>query len=90
MSREQRAQWLPIMKALLKVMETSRPDSRDVNTLLVMSRDLMKDQPQSAKLFNSFGGGFGLEGIQGMGLPETGDVINEIDGVPHIITEFGK
>jgi len=90
MSREQRAQWLPIMKALLKVMETSRPDSRDVNTLLVMSRDLMKDQPQSAKLFNSFGGGFGLEGIQGMGLPETGDVINEIDGVPHIITEFGS
>ena len=91
MSREQRATWLPIMKATLKVMETSNPDPRDVNDLLVMSRDLMKDQPQAKKLFSSFGGGFAaLEGIEGMGLPKDGDVIETIEGVPHIVTEFGK
>ena len=79
------------MKAVVKVMETSNPDPRDVNSLLVMSRDLMKDQPQSAKLFSSFGGGFAaLEGIEGMGLPKDGDVIETIEGVPHIVTEFGK
>ena len=91
MSREQRATWLPIMKATLKVMETSNPDPRDVNDLLVMSRDLMKDQPQAKKLFSSFGGGFAaLEGIEGMGLPKDGDVIETIEGVPHIVTEFGN
>ena len=91
LTREQRAQWLPIMKATLKVMETPTLDPRDVNNLLVMSRDLMKDQPQSAKLFSSFGGGFAaLEGIEGMGLPKEGDVIETIEGVPHIVTEFGK
>ena len=79
------------MKAVLKVMETSNPDPRDVNALLVMSRDLMQDQPQSAKLFSSFGGGFAaLEGIEGMGLPKDGDVIETIEGVAHIVTEFGK
>ena len=79
------------MKATIKVMETPNPDPRDVNDLLVMSRDLMKDNPQSAKLFSSFGGGFAaLEGIEGMGLPKEGDVIETIEGVAHIVTEFGK
>ena len=91
LTREQRATWLPIMKATIKVMETPNPDPRDVNDLLVMSRDLMKDNPQSAKLFSSFGGGFAaLEGIEGMGLPKEGDVIETIEGVAHIVTEFGK
>merc|ERR1711935_69381 len=91
LTREQRATWLPIMKATIKVMETPNPDPRDVNDLLVMSRDLMKDQPQSAKLFSSFGGGFAaLEGIEGMGLPKDGDVIETIEGVAHIVTEFGS
>merc|ERR1712193_319025 len=35
------------------------------------------------------GGGFGLNSIEGMGLPESGDVIKMQDGVPHIITQFG-
>ena len=74
------------MKALYKVMETSTPAPEDVNTLLVLTRDLTKDLP---------GGGSGLPIIAGfnidnMGLLPEGDVIVDIEGVPYINTQFGE
>jgi len=90
MTRQQRAQYLPVMMALLKVMETSKPNPDDVNTLLILSRDLMKNTPKGqTNMLGAFGGGFGLDGIDGMGLSETGDPIVDVDGVPHINTQFG-
>ena len=86
LNEEQRNQFLPVMKALYKVMETSRPAPEDVNTLLVLTRDLTKDLP---------GGGSGLPVIAGfnidnMGLLPEGDVIVDIEGVPYINTQFGE
>ena len=86
LNEEQRNQFLPIMKALYKVMETSTPAPGDVNTLLVLTRDLTKDLP---------GGGSGLPVIAGfnidnMGLLPEGDVIVDIEGVPYINTQFGE
>merc|ERR1712079_370335 len=93
LSRDQRNQFLPIMKALVKVMETSTPAPEDVNTLLVLTRDLTKDVPKGEggrslpgfSGFNAFGAGLNDQ----MGLAEEGDIIINIDGVPHILTQFG-
>ena len=68
MTRRERAQFLPVMTALLRVMETDRPSPEDINTLLVLSRDLSKNIPegqsnifgQFGDIFGGFGGGFGL------------------------------
>ena len=87
MTEEQRALFLPVMKALVNVMETNQPAPGDINTLLVESRDLMKNAPKGRM---NVLGGFGLDGIVGMGLPETGDVIKVIEGEANIITQFGK
>ena len=46
LSIEQRNQVLPVMKALLKVMETKTPAPEDVNTLLLITRDLIRDAPR--------------------------------------------
>ena len=86
LNEEQRNQFLPIMTALYKVMVTSTPAPEDVNTLLVLTRDLTKDLP---------GGGSGLPvfagfNIDDMGLLPEGDVIVDFEGVPHINTQFGK
>lgn len=83
MTPEQRQQWLPVMEVLVKVMETSNPRPEDINTLLVLSRDLSKYAPEG---FNAFAG---FEGIKEMGLPESGDVIQNVQGTPHIMTSFG-
>ena len=84
MTPEQRQQWLPVMEVLVKVMETSNPRPEDINTLLVLSRDLSQYAPEG---FNAFAG---FEGIKEMGLPESGDVIRNVQGTPHIMTSFGE
>ena len=55
--------------------------------LKVLTRDLIKQIPEgSIKLpFN-----FGSNDVRDMGLPETGDIIVNIRGVPHIVTQMGK
>ena len=82
------------MKALLKVMETNRPAAEDINDLLILTRDLIRQVPDGQSLpsigFGAGFGGFGLEGVKDMGLPETGDVIININNQPHIITRFGR
>ena len=46
LSSEERNKFLPVMKALVKVMETNTPAPKDVNTLLVLTRDLTKNLPK--------------------------------------------
>ena len=91
---DQRATYLPVMKALLKVMSTSRPAPQDINTLLVMTRALNQKVPKGQNILGSFGGNgdlsFGIDNLEGMGLPESGDLISNVNGVPHIKTTFGK
>ena len=66
MTPQQRAQYLPVMKALLKVMETKYPAAQDINTLMILTRDLSKQVPKvgtdqtfgSAELFSLLNTGF--------------------------------
>ena len=55
------------MKALLNVMEQKKPAPEDINTLLMLTRDLLKKIPEGQSLpslgFGAAFGGFGLEGI---------------------------
>merc|ERR1712241_1165054 len=89
MSRQERAQYLPVMQALLNVMETNRPSPQDINTLMVLTRDLARQSNgASSDLFGQFGG-FGLDGLESMGLPESGDIIVPVNGIPHIKTQWG-
>ena len=87
MTPEERAQYLPVMKALLKVMETDKPTPSDINDLLVITRNLQKYAPKGS---NKFGGFANIDSMEDMGLPETGDIIKTIGGEPHIVTKFGE
>ena len=76
-------------------METSTPAPEDINTLLVLTRDLTQDGDIPTDEFgNSIPGfaGFNELGIEldDGGLLEDGDIIVDVDGVPHINTQFGK
>jgi len=88
---EQRATYLPVMKALLKVMSTSTPAAQDINTLLLATRELNKKVPKGSNLLGGLSGGlsFGIDNLEGMGLPQSGDVVVAVNGVPHIKTTFG-
>ena len=90
---EQRATYLPVMKALLKVMSTKRPAAQDINNLLIVTRELNKKVPKGQNLLGNFGSGdlnFGVDDLESMGLPETGDLIITVKGTPHIKTTFGE
>ena len=90
---EQRNEFLTVLRALLKVLNTSTPAPEDVNTLLLLSRDLTKDVPKDG-LDNVLPGfsfdAFGIEIDGNAGLLEDGDIIVNVEGVPHINTQFGK
>ena len=96
MTLEERNQYIPVLMALERVMRTSNPSPNDINTLLVLTRDLSAQIPDGEdSLFGAVGsggffGGFGLDGIKNMGLIETGDPIVISDNVPYIVTQFGK
>jgi hypothetical protein len=85
---EARTTYLPVMKALLKVMKTNKPSPQDINTLMVLTRELSKKVPKEANIMKMLGN-FGIDNLESMGLPETGDIIVVADGVPHIKTTFG-
>merc|ERR1711962_1624594 len=84
---EQRATYLPVMRALLKVVSTNRPSSRDINDLLIKTRELNKKVPKGENLLGSFG--FENTWLEDMGLPKSGDLVKDVKGVPHIKTTFG-
>ena len=43
---DQRNQFLPVIEALSKVMETNRPSTQDVNNLLDVTRNLLNKTPK--------------------------------------------
>ena len=93
-SSDQRATYLPVMRALLNVMEAGdRPSAQLINTLLLATRELNKKVPKGQNLLGNFGSGdlnFGVDDLESMGLPETGDLIITVKGTPHIKTTFGE
>ena len=83
------------MEVLIKVLNTSTPAPEDINTLLLYTRNLTRDADiQKDEFGNAIPGfgGFNDLGIslEGGGLLEDGDVIVNVEGVPHINTQFGK
>merc|ERR1712156_988669 len=54
MSAQERARFLPVMKALLKVMKTKNAAPSDVNNLLILTRDLQKYAPADSANFGGF------------------------------------
>ena len=86
MTYEERNTYLPVMKSLVKVMETRYPAPEDVNTLLVLSRDLAKGL---LKVKLPIPESFGDVNIADMLLDE-GDAIVNVDGLPHILTKYGE
>ena len=58
---------------------------------MILTRELTSQIPKSENLLTSIGG-FGLDfvGLETIGLPETGDIVIDVGGVPHIKTEFGE
>ena len=95
-----RPQLLPVMKALLKVMETNKPEPKDVNKLLVLTRELMDLIPDGGDFalpsLKQYGfdvdsiEGFGLDGIKKIGLSNTGDIIVMKSNRPYVVTQWGK
>merc|ERR1712156_1106363 len=99
MTIDKRNQFLPVMMALLKVMESSRPTSRDVNKLLMYSRDLLKkirgDKSnlsfiQFISNFYNFNNGKLNVIIEFFDLLMDGDVIVDVDGTPYVLTQIGN
>ena len=83
-TQEEIAKILPVMKALLKVVKTNRPTPEDMNSLFVFARDLQKLVPDTN---TQFGVSVNFEDL---GIPETGDIIESIDGEAFILTKFGE
>ena len=56
---------------------------------MILTRELTSQIPKNENLLTSIGG-FGLDGLETIGLPESGDVVVDVGGVPHINTEYGE
>jgi len=86
---------LPVMESLVKVMETDRPNSKDVNTLMIQVRDLLKLVPEGQQLnlkqwgFDTDALGVDLRTLKNVALPETGDIVITENGQDKIVTTFG-
>ena len=83
---EARKNILPVMMALLVLMVNGRPTAYDLNSLMVATRDLKKHLPEGSDISDFVG----IEGFKDLGLPETGDVIQYVNGEPFLITNFGE
>merc|ERR1711976_101963 len=88
MTEEERNQFLPVMKALSRVMETEYIAPSDLNTLLVRTRDLIKNIPEgNTQRLPAFVKKF--DDIK-IFLPEDGDIVTYKNGVPYILTNLGS
>jgi len=98
LTRAQRNTLLPVMESLLRVLETSKPSVRDVNTLMIQVRDLLKTIPEGEVLnLRQFGFdtdsipfGLDLDMLKNVALPKTGDIAITENGQDKIVTAFGK
>ena len=84
------------MESLERVMESSRPNAEDVNTLMKQVRDLLKTVPEGQQLnlkqwgFDTDALGVDLRTLKNVALPETGDIVITENGQDKIVTTFGK
>ena len=86
------------MEALLKTLETDVPSARDMNTLMILVRDLLKLVPegQTNNLreygfdADSIPFGMDLDTLKNVALPATGDIVVTENGQDKIVTGFGK
>jgi len=88
MTLDERNTYLPVMKSLVKVMETRYPAPEDVNTLLVLSRDLSKGLLKvkgRIPIPAAFGDVLGFADV----LLDEGDAIVNVNGLPHVLTKYG-
>ena len=98
LTRAQRAILLPVMESLLRVMETSKPSVRDVNTLMIQVRDLLKQVPEGEMPdlrqygfdVDSIPFGMDLDTLKNVALPATGDIAITENGQDKIVTGFGE
>ena len=95
----QRNSLLLVMEALIRVMETERPSAQEVNTLMILTRNLLREVPEQdlASSLRQFGFdtdsipfGFDLDTIKDVALPQSGDIIINENGQDKIVTGFGK
>jgi len=96
---EQRKVLIPVFDSLVRVMESNKPNVKDVNTLMKAVRNLLKTVPdQPTPNLRQFGFdmdslrtsmGIDLETLKSVALPATGDIAITENGQDKIITTFG-
>ena len=80
---EKRAKLLPLLKSLEKVMENQVSSPEDIGELLTLSRDLSNEVPQGNTIP-------GLSNLATSGLTQSGPVVVQVRGRPHVLTQYGK
>ena len=71
-------------------MEEDKPKPDDINTLLVLTRDLIEKIPEEDAAKFQVGSNFdGIDGFLEV-LPKTGEIIVYIQGKPYIRTQWGE
>ena len=88
---------LPVMEALLKTMETDEPSAKDMNTLMILVRNLLKTVPEGEtpdlKQYgfdaDNIPFGMDLDTLKNVALPKTGDIVVNEDGQDKVVTGFG-
>merc|ERR1711962_1019087 len=89
---------LPVMEALLKTLETDVPSARDMNTLMILVRDLLKLVPEGETPnpreygfdADSIPFGMDLDTLKNVALPATGDIVVTVNSQDKIVTGFGS
>ena len=87
---------LPVMESLERVMESSRLNAGDVNTLMKQVRDLLKTVPEGQQLnlkqwgFDTDALGVDFTTLKNVALPPTGDIVITENGQDKIVTTFGE
>ena len=85
------------MEALLKTMETDEPSAEDMNTLMILVRNLLKTVPEgetpNLKQYgfdtDNIPFGMDLDTLKNVALPETGDIVVSENGQDMVVTGFG-
>ena len=78
-------------------METDKPSAKDMNTLMILVRNLLKTVPEgetpNLKQYgfdaDNIPFGMDLDTLKNVALPETGDIVVNEDGQDKVVTGFG-
>ena len=79
-------------------METDEPSAKDMNTLMILVRNLLKTVPEGEtpdlKQYgfdtDNIPFGMDLDTLKNVALPKTGDIVVNEDGQDKVVTGFGK